>query len=484
MLQIGTGKGRGRRALGYIVFLTAAWIALSAVSLHRLPAGEFFWLTLLYISCSLPTVLFAGGHPFRIPLMPMWGLVYFVMFGMPMLSEDFLNGLDFLVPETAVVNALRLAALGAGTCLLTFYTPLGRWVERVVPRIKAPWDPDRAPLLGMLLTTVGLGTHYYTLVFSPPPSLAQFLSIVSQLATIGIVTLFLLQLRGRLSLILKLFIWGLAIPLEFLISLGTGFIYEVIRSLAPLLFCYAAERRRIPWQALAIGILCLLPLAGSVKQEFRSIAWYGESGDIDVPSSPIQRGLAFVGLATKQMGEGRGEAYSASMESAKSRIGHLGVFMITMEMTPTMIPFWKGETYFDLFWALAPRILFPGKPTKTVGQAFGHRYNLLDLEDESTSFNLPHQVIEPYVNFGSLGVILGMAIVGWIYRALIVLLGHPEAGERGTIIGCTLFSNMLIIENSFSLAFGGLVYYLLIMYFFIRFLQPRSLETLPSVQPS
>ncbi len=61
-----------------------------------------------------------------------------------------------------------------------------------------------------------------------------------------------------------------------------------------------------------------------------------------------------------------------------------------IQRTPSDVPYWRGETYVSLVGAFVPRILWPDKPEKNIGQRFGHRYELhLGIEDTGTSINLP-----------------------------------------------------------------------------------------------
>ncbi len=458
---------------GTISVLAAAWIILYVTKFRWASAEEAHWTALLYVLCCIPTVAFVAGHKFRIPLMPMWGLGYFMLFGVPLLGEAEL-GVFGWIPSELVAAALRLTVAGALACLIAFYSPLGQLVESFVPHLKLPWDVERAPKIGIALIIVGLACYYYKLTSPPSLVMGQLVFLLSQLVIVGSLTLFLLQLRGHLSRMLKVFLWGVTIPILFLMGLGTGALWQVIRSLAPLLFCYAAERRRLPWVGMAVLAISIIPFLG-FKHEYRSYAWHREEPEtMAAPPSPIERGLAFVRLTSQRLTEGGVESYAVAAETAEARVNHLQVLATVMDMTPSLIPYWRGETYQTLWWVLVPRFLFPEKPTKMLGQEFGHRYSLLHPEDFTTSFNLPHQVIEMYINFGTIGVVIGMIVVGLVYRTTLTLLSHPDSGERGIIIGCALLGNLMALDSDFSLVFGGLFYYVALMAFFTRFLQPRT----------
>jgi hypothetical protein len=90
-----------------------------------------------------------------------------------------------------------------------------------------------------------------------------------------------------------------------------------------------------------------------------------------------------------------------------------------------------------------------------LGQDFGHRYGYLDSWDTWTSINLPF-LVEFYANFGEIGVLIGMAIVGVLYRLLDNDLNRAGQPLQVTICSLVLLVPLLNIESDFSLVFGGL----------------------------
>ena len=109
------------------------------------------------------------------------------------------------------------------------------------------------------------------------------------------------------------------------------------------------------------------------------------------------------------------------------------------DQTPLAVPLWEGHTYKTLPASFIPRILWPNKPSKQVGQDFGHRYSIIAPHDKSTAVNLP-QLVELFINFGTRGMLLGMLALGVLYRLIYRKLNAAEVGDGTIIIAATIFS--------------------------------------------
>jgi hypothetical protein len=124
----------------------------------------------------------------------------------------------------------------------------------------------------------------------------------------------------------------------------------------------------------------------------------------------------------------------------------------------------------SLVGAFVPRVLWPEKPQKRVGQDFGHRYGYLYTNDQSTSINLPF-LVEFYANFGERGVYLGMFAIGMLLAVLQRYLNRPRQGWLRSLAALVLLVPIITnIESDFSLIFGGLILNGAAMYIVYRFL--------------
>ncbi|HEU4878365.1 MAG TPA: hypothetical protein VFT21_02880, partial [Gemmatimonadaceae bacterium] len=84
------------------------------------------------------------------------------------------------------------------------------------------------------------------------------------------------------------------------------------------------------------------------------------------------------------------------------------------------------------------------------------RYGYLRWSNLVTSINLPF-LVEFYLNFGFIGVLVGMMVVGAIYRTLDELVNHPDQDLLTSLIGVIILVPLIMLESDFSLTFGGLI---------------------------
>jgi hypothetical protein len=280
--------------------------------------------------------------------------------------------------------------------------------------------------------------------------LDQVLYFMTDLATIAIAILYILQLRGRLNLVGRSFLWGVVVPTRILTGLATGATFQGLEIVLLLLMVYAALRHSMPWKILIAGGIAFLVLR-PVQVPFRTLSWAGG----EAASQPLTAKAALFLKTAGQLLAGEELTYSDALQLSLFRLAHLMTFAEIVERTPTEIPFWEGETLYPLLFKPIPRLLYPDKPVVSSGQTFGHLYGFLSPDDDGTSYNLP-QLVELYGNFGILGVLVGMFFLGVLYRVIQYIFVHPGMGLGAMVSGVYTFTRLLMIESSLSLVIGGL----------------------------
>ena len=172
---------------------------------------------------------------------------------------------------------------------------------------------------------------------------------------------------------------------------------------------------------------------------------------------------------------GRQGAPADAAVSSVNRLGHIVVLAYVVETTPATVPFWGGETYSFLLASVIPRFLWPDKPEAGFGNEFGRRYGFLHPRNYDTTINVPW-LAEFYMNFGTAGVMVGMALVGAGFRFLVQKLGRPPTSPAEYVLGLSLVFQLFYAESNLALMWGGLLLTFISLYLTLRLASLRLAE--------
>jgi hypothetical protein len=163
--------------------------------------------------------------------------------------------------------------------------------------------------------------------------------------------------------------------------------------------------------------------------------------------------------------------WSGSQYAEESIVAFFSRFAIISAPTAVLrdagrwVDFKYGETLLlapiSLF---IPRILWPDKPTIAIGHEFARTFNLLAPGDRET-FVAITPVGELYWNFQVPGVVVGMFLVGWLYRWLFMRYGHgSEAGPYRKATYLTVLFLLLTGEGNLAILGASIVKQLLLIH--------------------
>jgi hypothetical protein len=228
------------------------------------------------------------------------------------------------------------------------------------------------------------------------------------------------------------------------------------------------ERKRIPVVFISITLVFLI-LFNSVKGEYRSLVWFGGKSS---HLSSLEKVQLFLDIAVKHYHNPSSSStddtsLDSSAGSVVSRTAHIVLLSNVIQDTPTIAPYWNGETYLPLLTSYIPRALLPDKPIENAGNRFGRRYNYLGRNDLTTSFNLPW-IVEMYANFGILGILMGMPLLGVFLAFLEKLFNQASMNFLEFIIGCTILFRLIYQESNFSLMTGSVITLSVALYFLLK----------------
>jgi len=412
--------------------------------------------------------------PWRIPFLPILGLIYGLYYGMPVLFADQLEMNGKPVDTRALCLCLEMALVGWIACLFAFYgfarfIPLGR-------RLCLEWDPERARRMAPKMIVVGLCVWFVRRAVELPGSLTQLVLFLERMLQAGVGILLILHFRGQLERTWRHALWFVCIPLYLFLQIGIGSVAQLVFAGVFLLMITWACGRRAPWALLIpFGFLAIL-LRGNAE-EFRKRTWWDTEG---AQMSSLERSVAFLELLLERFEKNGFEVLGDSAAVVRSRTSHLSLFAHTADLTPDVVPYWGGATYATLPSSFVPRILWPNKPSKLVGQDFGHRYGILSADDFTTAINLP-QLVEVFINCGYAGVVLGMAALGLLYRVLYRVLNRSGSGDASILVAAFIFSALINIESDFSLMFGGVIQTVILLVLVLRRACPTTVRARPAL---
>ncbi|MBM4373489.1 MAG: hypothetical protein FJ095_00275 [Deltaproteobacteria bacterium] len=432
--------GTAAAVVTYLALVGFLNLVLLYVAPARVPALRLAVASVLLWVCTAPMYDVVRRKPKQVPLFPIINVLYFIYFGLPVfLDTVMVKSRIYEVEEVTTAVALTLA--GVLLMQLAFYSPFGKMVD-VLPNLKMPFDLERIAWYCIVVAFLGVSLSAYVLTASRDiaPNLKAIANVTVRTPLLLLSGMLLLHLRGKLTFAQGIVASGCYL-MYILFSLASGALAQLAWALVPMFFVYVAERGSIPWRA---GILCILfamPFTYS-KHSFRKEIRNTYVG-------PLDRVALFLDLTMKQADADSSRFVENASRESRERTSYLGTLAFVINQTPRRIPHTDGETYRVMLWSFVPRIFAPDRPDQPLGQDFGHRYRLLNPQDHQTSFNCA-QIVEMYMNFGPLGVFVGMLVVGLYYRALYALFNHGRGGDGMVILASAALAGLLNIESDAS----------------------------------
>jgi hypothetical protein len=429
----------------------------------------------LWLLCWAPAIRYtvtsrADRRP--IPFLPVVGILYGLYYALsPALGIANLWGRDPITlsgvtpifdPAREYAHPVDLALSGWVVCLVA-YTGMASVWHPGLPRMTRRLSGVRGHTLRACvhaLVAIGLVALVFRHMELPIANTgpAQMLIFLSQG---GLLLLIVWSVRGRLSRAGRLLTLLLVLG-AFYLQLGAGATGSVLHLsfviFVGMLTAHGNPRLRY---IVAGGVVVAGCVAiRGVMRDWRQEVWADQQHSV----SPLYRSQALVRLLGESVDRnGVAGAVGNGWEVIASRSSNIELLADVMRRTPSQVAYWNGATYESLTGALVPRLVWPDKPTKTLGQDFGHRYSYLLPNDLTTSINLP-ALVEFYINFGDDGIVVGMFLVGVIFALLEGLINVPGQSVVVTAAAAPVLAQLFVMESDLSLQFGGLPLQLFVLW--------------------
>lgn len=400
----------------------------------------------------------------RIPFFPIVGGIYGLYFGLPLLFENSLSLNIRQIPIHLSSKAQAYSLLGWWGLMFGYY--LGAPIFKPIKKTRIFLNKNRAKWLAIGLIFAGGILNMLFRYVSIPGMLRQPLHLLADSQDLGVGILVLLSVMKSLNLIWNRALWLLIIPIILLINVGEGSVGALTTMGIFIIMIVVGAKLKIPWFFFIVILVATVLFRGNIG-EYREEVWYRDDTRPIYTRGAVSDSIMLIKIVHKNVTSEEQDGVQEAVDVVKDRTNHLAYFAHVIDMTPEYVPFWNGESYLTFPISLIPRAMWPTKPSKNIGQVFGHRYGFLFKKDKHTSINCP-LVVEAYMNYGIVGVFLIMLFIGLIYRFLLIKFTSKHSGGGSLILGAFIMSQLVNIESDFSVTFGYvlqgyIVYFIIIM---------------------
>jgi len=411
--------------------LVGASLSIPVAYLFGVRGGDlqmFSWAVLTFVVAMIPLLVDQTRSPARRHiLLTVVTLAFMVQFAMPILTL-YVPAVGLMDPSGMagaslsprdIVRSQQISLVGLCSLLLAYSLPLGRLVASVVPPRQHEWKESFALVASGLLIFIGwiltLGRQFGAIGTQLG---SGFIGGFSESALFGSAWLMATYLahRSRTALLMLLLMVPTAMSFNFLT--GSKRLFLTPPAMIALTWIITERRVRASWVlAGVISLVVLYPVAQFWRDDVLVRNTLTAADIMRNPGPAIERTAAF-------LSSGRAGDYLAEgLEATGRRIDAVGHAAVIIRDTPAVSPFQDGRTLSLIPIAFVPRVLWPGKPTITIGQWITDTYTIVGSKIDSRIG--PSWIGEFYLNFAVPGVVVGMFVLGFLLRfAHEVILGQ------------------------------------------------------------
>jgi hypothetical protein len=412
--------------------IAAAAVGLGIASTLGSLSDLVFWSVLAVFTalCALTAYMSGRGRDGSVDVLATavpFALVLFVMFGLGSLYGY--TGLDRKPDHPNPLPALILATIGLAAFAIGYHLPIVTRARSVTDRLPG-WRPRRAVTAATICTLIGavglVGSFRSVEYFAWTQKTVSSTDAESQLGFLGD---FLFMGLGMFAILAastmsrrraQLVLIAIAV-ITIALLLPTGRRFYVFTVLATVGFAwhyYISRIRPAHMYALAVFTILVLNPEGQIwRTAYKTI---GATGVGDIP--------AVAGRVVDEMSSMTVADYlDYTIGERFERLNEAATVAALRANVPSTSDYKYGQTFLPIVTWLVPRFIWHDKPTFQYYNEIGHTLGLITPFDFDTTI-LYSSIGELYLNFGDLGVPLGMLVIGmlsgWLYKALIA--GGPN----------------------------------------------------------
>ena len=392
--------------------------------------------------CLLPITIWQAGRREGAPMFELLCLACALAYSVPVfLHENFIRNYNTYtaISWEALQRALAITIMGIAAMMAGYYLVLRSPMAQGLHRADLPMNPRRLTLLFFVVFGVGGGLRVFErLTVGSSSGLANALSSLLTFvlgAGIALMAFRVFQPEGGSRHGSKPILYGVVGALA-LTGIGTGMLEDGFVPLIVLMGARWSANRRVPIVWLLLGAAAIIVL-NSAKGEYRSEVWY-----VDKSASIPERMALWADKSTVVVNS---MTYPNGLNDAIVRTVHrfdlIHIFAHVVELTPGEIPHYGGASYGYLLYGWIPRAIWPDKPiAQDANVLFAMDYGLIiEAQRDSTRMGLGF-LTEAYANYGVLGVLGVMFLIGSLFGAVGRIFNGPQSdGGRAAYISVLAF---------------------------------------------
>jgi hypothetical protein len=440
--------------------VSAFWLGVGvfcALFLYSLKADrllpQLFGFALGLVALA-PSYVWCRRSSDVIPIYPLYSLTYLWSFSLPVVHQGI--SFDAYTDETQVLGCIYVILhLVVGLGVYMWWTARPRPLPRMILGLQPTADGFYLGLMGLCIIMQLVAREH----------LLRNLLLTKLVYTIQsnlfIFALGILAYRlGKKELRDDHRFWFFSIAaLYFLIDASSLLLFSALRSILFGTFMYVLAARRISLVWLGT-ILLVAAILHQGKGPLRVQYWTSVFG---VPLTSIP--MLYVEWVTNGVTElvTLFERDDTGGRTLAERTSLMNAFLSMISQSPDPVPYCEGKTYWMVFEALLPRLLFPDKGSVQESMdylAISYGFKSADAFDTTIGVGL---LCESFANFGIMGVIGSAVVISFICSWLMnYSTGAPVTSFR-TLLGLTFISQIILLEHTASMVASATVQGVLIL---------------------
>mgnify|MGYP003603048014 CR=1 FL=1 len=452
-------RSRARRAgrpllLSYLLIVGSYALLFAFWQAEPVPGTAYVLAITLFAVCLFPIVRWYARGAIGVPVFEVIVLSYAVQFSMPVFTQPnviIIFSQPFYIRWALIESVLLLAILGV-VALIGGYGLARRLPFMAhIPKIDLPLN-DAGKRQVFIIGAIVVGntiTLAQAMGWLTAGAAGAIFSLLSRQMQVALILLAYSHFRQeRVVPAQTLLLYG-ALAISFITGLLTGLLENALLPLVSLTLVFWHTRRRLPWHWLAIGITLYLVL-NPAKFTYRRLVWYGAT-----PTTAVERVSLWGDLASESAANLLDRSSSETvLSSTLARFDLVHKFAYVYHLTPDYISYYNGQTYNYFIYAWIPRLVWPDKPAVSANEQIDVDY-MLKQSDSGTSIGIG-QLPEAYINFGLIGIVMVMAIQGFIFALLDSSLnGSRSDGGRAIYLSVMVYF-LNGIGSAAAVLFGAL----------------------------